>query len=75
MFDDLENSIMSKMNNYKDTKWEWHSVHDVIDAYNRERAVKDSSCAVENSVDESVDSFFAVILNEIEMAQNKLKVI
>jgi len=75
MFDDLGASIMSSMMKYKDANWEWHAAQEVIDAYNKEKAFKDSLCAVENSADESTESFITVILNEINMSQQKLKVI
>lgn len=74
IFDDMGNSIMTSMEKYRDAKWEWHLAHEIIDAFNKERAIKDNLCVNESSVDESVDSFFAVILNEIDMAQNRLKV-
>lgn len=74
MFVDLEKSIMANMKKYKDAKWEWHLAHEIIDAYNKEKSIKDSLCAIENSVDENTDSFLTVILNEMEMAQDKLKV-
>lgn len=74
MFADMGNSITLSMKKYRDAKWEWHLVHEIIDAYCRERTLKDKMCAAESSVDESTDSFFTVILNEIDMAQNKLKV-
>lgn len=75
MFADLGNSLMSDMKKYKDAKWEWHLAHEIIDAYKKEKAYKDSLCEVENSADETTDTFLAVILNEIEMAQDKLRVI
>lgn len=74
MFADLGNSIISNMKKYRDAKWEWHLAHEIIEAYNKEKSLKDSLCAVENSADETADSFLSVILNEIEMTQNKLKV-
>ncbi|XP_022164182.1 uncharacterized protein LOC111029480 isoform X2 [Myzus persicae] len=73
MFEDLGNSIMSNMMKYKEAHWEWHVAQEVIDAYNKEKAFKDSLCAVESSVDESTESFITVILNEINMSQQKLK--
>lgn len=75
MFEDLGNSIMSNLMKYKEAHWEWHVAQEVIDAYNKEKAFKDSLCAVESSVDESTESFITVILNEINMSQQKLKVI
>lgn len=75
MFDDLGNAIVSNMRKYRDAKWEWHLVYEIIDAYKKEKSIKDSLCAVENSADETADSFLNVILNEIEMTQNKLKVL
>lgn len=74
MFADLEKSLLSDMKRYKDAKWEWHLAHEIIDAYDKERAFKDSLCAVENSADETAVSFLTVIFNEIEMAQEKLTV-
>lgn len=74
MFADLGNSITSNMEKYRDAKWEWHLAHEIIDAYNKEKSLKDSLCALENSTDETTDSFLNVILNEIDMTQNKLKV-
>jgi len=75
MFDDLGASIMSHMMKYKEANWEWHVAQEVIDAYNKEKTFKDSLCAVENSADESTESFITVILNEINMSAQKLKVI
>lgn len=75
MFSELENSIVQTMRKYKDTKWEWHLAHEIIDAYIREKNFKNSLCEVENTVDENTLAFFEVIFNEIEMAQNKLQVI
>lgn len=65
---------MANMRKYKDAKWEWHLAHEIFDAYNKERAFKDSLCATENTADETTDSFLTVISIEMEMAQNKLKV-
>lgn len=75
MFSDLGNSIAMSIKKFRDAKWEWHLAHDVIDAYLKERAIKDNLCSDVNSVDDSADSFLDVILNEIDMAQQKLKVI
>lgn len=74
MFVDLERAIMLNMKKYKDAKWEWHLAHEIIDNYNKEKAIKDSLCAIEHSVDHDTDSLITAILNEIEMAQNKLQV-
>lgn len=74
MFEDLGNSIMANMRKYKDAKWEWHLAHEIFEAYNKERAFKDSLCATENTADETTDSFLTVISMEMEMAQKKLKV-
>jgi len=63
------------MMKYKDAHWEWHLAQEIIDAYNKEKAFKDSLCSVESSVDDSTESFLAVLLNEIDMSQQKLKVI
>lgn len=75
MFLDLGDSIMWNMKKYKNAKWEWHLAHEIIDAYNKEKTFKDSLCDIENSTDETTESFILVILNEMEMAQDKLKVI
>lgn len=75
MFTDLEKSLLSDMKKYKDAKWEWHLAHEILNAYNKEKAYKDSLCAKGNSADETADTFMTVILNEIEMAQDKLRVI
>lgn len=75
MFADLDKAIMSSMKKYKDARWEWHLAYGVIDEYSKEKSLNDSLCAAENSVDETEDSFLTVILNEIEMAHKKLKVI
>jgi len=75
MFDDLGASIMENMIKYKEAHWEWHVAQEVIDAYNKEKAFKDSLCAAENSNDDSTESFITVILNEINMSHLKLKVI
>lgn len=75
MFEDLGASIMSNMMKYKDAHWEWHLAQEIVDAYNKEKAFKDSLCSVESSVDDSTESFLAVLLNEIDMSQQKLKVI
>lgn len=75
MFVDLGNSIIWNMRKYKDAKWEWHLAHEIFDAYYKEKKFKDSLCEIENSTDETTESFIAVILNEMEMAQDKLKVI
>lgn len=74
MFVDLEKSIMLNMKKYKDAKWEWHLAYQIIDAYNSEKAIKDSLCAIENSADQDTESLIEAILNEIEMAQTKLQV-
>ncbi|CAI6364490.1 unnamed protein product [Macrosiphum euphorbiae] len=73
MFDDLGASIMENMMKYKEAHWEWHVAQEVIDAYNKEKAFKDSLCAAENSNDDSTESFITVILNEINMSHLKLK--
>ncbi|VVC40288.1 Domain of unknown function DUF4485 [Cinara cedri] len=73
MFVDLAKSIMWNMNKYKDAKWEWHLAHEINDAYIKEKSFKDSLCEIENSTDETTESFLAVIFNEMEMAQDKLK--
>ncbi|KAF0765602.1 DUF4485 domain-containing protein [Aphis craccivora] len=73
MFEDLGASIMSNMMKYKDAHWEWHLAQEIVDAYNKEKAFKDSLCSVESSVDDSTESFLAVLLNEIDMSQQKLK--
>lgn len=75
MFVDLQNAIMLNMKKYKDAKWEWHLAHEIFNAYNKEKNFKDSLCAIENTTDETTESFFKVVLNEMEMAQNRLKVI
>jgi len=74
MFVDLGKVIMTNMKKYKNAKWEWHLAHEIIDAYNKEKAIKDSLCATEHSSDQNSDSLITTILNEIEMAQNKLQV-
>ncbi|XP_060845323.1 uncharacterized protein LOC132924898 [Rhopalosiphum padi] len=73
MFEDLGASIMSNMMKYKDAHWEWHLAQEIVDAYNKEKAFKDSLCSVESSVDESTESFLAILLNEIDMSLQKLK--
>lgn len=75
MFADLGKSLMSDLKKYRDSKWEWHLAHEVLDAYKKEKAYKDSLCVVDNSADETTDTFLTVILNEIGMAQEKLRVI
>lgn len=75
MFIDLEKAIMSNMKKYRNAKWEWNLAYEVINEYIKEKSFKDSLCTVENSVDESTNTFLAVILNEMEMAESKLSVI
>lgn len=74
MFDDLEKAVSTKLYKYKNAKWEWSLVHQIINEYINERFNKDKLHEVDSSIDDTTETLYSVIYNEMGMAQKKLKV-
>lgn len=75
MYQDLKDSIIQGLRAYRLARKEWERVFHVIKEYGEVKKYINASLTItENNGNSSQDKFIDTITNEIDLAQNRLKV-